>query len=529
MSNGYFQLVKAEGGFGVKLFPPKDGGEVIQLMELMNYLDARGIDYDLEKLKNAVAENQEAVVFLGTTECPAVGEFYRLQIASDAMNATARFYPASETGARMSAEEVVKDLQYKGIKFGVQTKLLQTFFKSEGVYCTDIVVAKGVPPRQGEDARIEYYFNTDVHAKPAMKEDGSVDYFNLNVVNHCKKGELLARLIPEDPGDYGCNIMGGRIKPRDVRKAVLKYGNNIELSEDRKTLTSMVNGHVSLIDENVFVSNVYEVENVDTATGNIDFEGSVQVNGNVASNFSVKAQGNVIVNGVVEGAYIEAGGDIIIARGMNGMGKGKLKAGNNIVAKFLENASAEAEGYVSTDSILHSNVSAGTEITVTGKRGFITGGRVQADEKIDVKTLGAVMGASTIVEVGVNPQLKRQHQNLQKEIAEIVRDIKNAQPVIANFTQKKARGARFTEDQLKYIKETAQLLETKKVELEKKSNEMKELEKVFSPDKKAVVLVRGEVYPGTTIIIGDVSMVVQSNVQYCRFEKVDGDVKMKPL
>ncbi len=517
MRNGYFQLVKTEDGFGVKLFPPKDGGEAVQLAELMNYLDSHQIEYEVKTLKEALGGDGDQVVPLGSTECPAVAESYRLQVDSDAMRAVARFYPASETGERMSQEEFVKDLRYKGIKFGVQQKLLQTFFQSAGVYCMDLVVAKGQPPRQGEDARIEYYFNTDIHAKPAVKEDGSVDYFHLDM------------LIPEDPGDFGCNIMGSRIKPREVRKATLRYGKNIQLSEDRMTLTSMVNGHVTLVDGNVFVSNVYEVENVDTSTGNIDFDGSVQVNGNVASNFSVKAKGNVIINGVVEGAYIEAGEDIIIARGMNGMGKGVLKAGRNIVAKFLENATAEADGYVSTDSILHSRVSAGTEITVTGKRGFITGGHVQADEKIDVKTLGAVMGASTVVEVGVNPKLKNQYQRLQKEIGEIVRDIRGAQPILANFTQKKAKGARFNEDQLKYIRETAQLLEAKKAELEQKNSEMKQLQENFSPDKKSSVLVRGEVYPGTTIIIGDVSMVVQSNVKYCRFEKVDGDVKMLPL
>ena len=51
-----------------------------------------------------------------------------------------------------------------------------------------------------------------------------------------------------------------------------------------------------------------------------------------------------------------AGGDIIIAKGMNGMGKGVLNAKGNVVAKFLENATVTALGYVSSESILHSTV-----------------------------------------------------------------------------------------------------------------------------------------------------------------------------
>lgn len=74
-----------------------------------------------------------------------------------------------------------------------------------------------------------------------------------------------------------------------------------------------MNGHVALVQDKVFVSDVLEVENVDTSTGDIEYEGSVLVNGNVLTNFSIKAQGHVEIRGVVEGARIEAGGDIIIA------------------------------------------------------------------------------------------------------------------------------------------------------------------------------------------------------------------------
>lgn len=47
----------------------------------------------------------------------------------------------------------------------------------------------------------------------------------------------------------------------------------------------------------------------------------------------------------------------------------------------------------------------------------------------------------------------------------------------------------------------------------------------FNPQEKAAVIVNGEVYPGTTIIIGDSSMQVKNTYQYCRFERIDGDVK----
>lgn len=525
MQNGYFQLVKAPGGYGLQIKQPQDGGADVNLQETLNYLERECVPCDPMAIKKAILSGKDTVCFLGRTDCPELEETYSIEVSPDNMQVVIRFYPASHTGKRTTMDSVIKELRYHNIVYGIQMNVLQDHFMSGGIYCTDLIVAKGKEPRHGTDAAIKYYFNTDIHAQPTLKDDGTVDYFHLNMINPCKKGQLLAEIIPEDEGECGTTVQGAKIKPRQVKKAHLEFGHHIEISEDRRKITSTVDGHVSLVGGKVFVSDVYEVENVDLSTGDIDFEGSVQVRGNVSSNFVIRAGGNVIISGVVEGAYIEAGGNIIIARGMNGMAKGTLKAGGNIIAKFLENTTASAGGYVNTESILHSNVTASTEIQVNGKRGFITGGRVRAGQRIEVKTLGATLGAPTVVEVGVDPEKKAEYMKLQKEISEIVKNIRSIQPILASFAEKKNKGVRFTPDQLNYIRNSVATMETQKKSLEEKNTRMQELQLEFNPQKKAAVIVKGEVYPGTTIIIGDSSMQVKSTYQYCRFERIDGDVK----
>lgn len=529
MRNGYFQLVKAPNGYGVRIVPPADGGEDVSIAELLHYLDDEKINYNLGTLKRAIEERIDQVCFLAVGECPVVNEKYRLEISADYMSATARFYPPSETGTRLSLSEIINDLRFRNVVTGVQMQVLQDHFMSSDYYCMDLVVAKGKEPKHGVDDRIEYHFNTDVHAQPEEREDGTVDYYNLNMINHCRQGDVLAEIVRGGAGEPGMNILGKPIAPREQKRLTLKYGKNIQLSEDRMSIRSMVDGHVMLVDNDVFVSDVYEVENVDTSTGNIDYTGSIQINGNVSSNFVVNASGNVIINGVVEGAQITAGGNIVIARGMNGMAKGILKAGGNVISKFIENSTVEAGGYINTGSILHSNVNAGTEIVVTGKRGFITGGHVQAGSQITVKTLGAVMGASTIVEVGVDPKVKITYAQLQKEVVELVKVVKSQQAVITAFAEKRSKGARFSEDQLKYIRDTAQKLEQQKAELVEKNNEMQKLLEKFDLQSNACVIVKGEVHPGTTIIIGDLSTVIQKKHDFCKFEVVRGDVKAVAL
>lgn len=533
MKNGYFQVVHSDGGTSLKLVPPVSGGEAISVNEVMEYLTMQNVMYDVPSLSKAVVEAntvgaQPVTVLLNKDDCPPIQETCKLIVSPDRMKAIARFYAASDRGKSMSPSEVKKDLAYKNISYGIKGDSIDAFFANPE-YCKDVVVAEGLPPRHGEDARIEYYFQTDLHARPTLNEDGSVDFFNLNTINHCHAGDVLARLFPEDIGEFGCTIYNEKVKPRDVRRTTLKYGHNIHLSEDRKVLTAEVDGHVTLVEDKVFVSNILTVENVDNSTGNIEYEGSVQINGNVCTNFSVHAKGNIEVKGVVEGAHLEADGDITIARGINGMGRGTLKAGGNIIVKFMENTKASAGGYVSAESMLHSEVMAGTEILVTGRKGFITGGRVCASSLIEVKTLGSPMGADTIVEVGANPGIKMRIQELQKSIAECTKEIKTIQPVLTATSQKLAQGAKLHPDQIKYVQSLAIANKQKTEQLKAYMEEMDALQDTLSECAAAQIVVTGEVFAGTKICIADVSMVVQDSFKYCKFVKSQGDVKMTSL
>lgn len=533
MKNGYFQLVCGSDGTALKVFAPADGGNPVHVKEAMEYLTRMGVAFDVSSLNKAIQEFsasslKESQFPLNGNPSMEVRESYVLHISQDKMLVSARFYPPSLKGERMTAQEFFSDLAQKNIKFGIQTESLTQFFM-QPLYCKEILVAKGQPVRHGEDARIEYYFETDLRAKPTLKEDGSVDFFHLNTINHCSKGDVLARLYPGDPGDPGKDVYAEPIKPRDIKRLALKYGRDITLSEDHLVLTADVDGHVTLVDDKVFVSNILEVENVDNATGDIEYDGSVKVNGNVCTNFSVKARGNIEVSGVVEGAYLEAGGDIIITRGMNGMSKGVLKAEGNVVSKFIENSKVSAGGYVSTESILHSEVMAGTEITVDGRRGFITGGRVCAGNSIQVKTLGSAMGADTIVEVGADPSVKLRIQELQKMLTENKKQIDAIHPVLTAAAQKLSQGIKFKPDQVRYFQEMMQQENQKKQEQAEYLNELEKLQLLLDESVSAKVEVTGEVFGGTRICISDVSLVVKNSMKYCKFVKAEGDVKMVAL
>lgn len=526
MQNGYFRLVNDLNGYGIALYPPKDFGEEIRGEEVWKYLDELKISYDKKRLDMEIQFGEGGIFHLGSGQCPACPETYNLEVSDDGMMATVRFIPPSEGGKRLSLNEFMREIKNRKIVYGLQEKALQEHFQSEGLYCTNILVAKGKRAVQGQDARIEYSFNTDSHKRPAHRDDGRVDYFNLTTINQCRKGEVLARIIPEQQGEAGCDVYGKAIKSREVKRETLKFGKNIELSADGLSITSMVDGHVALVDNKVVVSSVYQVKGVNVSTGNINYDGSVEIAGNVDENFEVKAGGNVVVNGSVEGATIIAGGNIIIAKGMNGMGKGYLRAKGDVIVKFLENSRIVTGGFVETEAILHCTVSAGSDVKVGGKRGIILGGRVQAANSIRAKTIGASMSTATTLEVGIEPLLIAQLERVRTVIEERTKTVNAAEVIFNNFLEKQKKGIQYNDSQLRYMRSVASLIQEKHSELEKLQARREALENMMEAREEAEIVVEEQVYPNTTLIIGNATRLLQQNYRYCKFVKEEGEVRM---
>ncbi len=521
-----FRLICDEKGARLKLFPATDGGAPIEIGTLVDYLNFSKVDFLVPDVSKAVADlTEETTLELNTNPTAPIGESFSIEFTEENMACVGRFLPPSEGGSLNEFDDIMASLKRQGVVFGIKEDAIKEFL-SDRKYFTDVILAEGKEPVQGQDAVIEYFFNTDLKARPTLKDDGSVDFFNLNIINHVSEGDLLARLTREVPGKYGQSVLGEKTKPRDVRKRVLRFGRNIRLSEDKNEIFSTCDGHVTLVDGRVFVSNVMQVENVDPSTGNIEYEGNVQVNGNVATNFSIKARGNVEVRGVVEGAEIQAGGNITIARGMNGMSRGVLKAGGNVIAQFIENSTVEADGYVEAGSIMHSQVLAGTEVHVGGKRGFISGGKVAATTLVEAKILGSDMGTDTIVEIGISPTIKRRHKELEEIIDGNNKTINRAIPILEAARDKAASGIEMSPEQIDNIKGLAAIVKTKKKEQHDNYAELEEIKALLADEKKASVVVKDTVYPGVKVAISDVSKIIKEPVKYCRFVKERGDVKM---
>lgn len=531
MANQYFKFVFENNNAYLRFFPANDGGNALKINEVTEYLSLNRFEqYDIKELGAALAtSDREVDVYVGPWDGLNIHESMIVNISLDKMKATARFYPASENGKQLDKKEIIDSLNYRRVLYGIDESVIENFLEHRK-YCTDYVVAIGKAPRHGKDAKIIYHFNTNRNLQPKRNEDGSVDYKELNTISHVKAGDNLATLEKEDLGDVGINVFNEEIKPRTVKTLKLDFGKNISINEDKTELYSDVTGHVLLINNKVFVSNVYEVPaNVDNSTGNIQYDGSVLIKGNVNSGFSVKATGDIIVEGVVEGAYLETQGQVILKRGVHGMNKAIIKAGTNLMAKFIENATIVSGGYVEAEIIMNGDVSANSIIRINGKKGLINGGILRAGTAIEAENIGTEMGTFTRLEVGIDPQKKKRYIDLSKEVSIKSKDLEDTKTIVSNYGAILKRGEKLPTDKLMYVQKLALSCKKMQEELEPLREEMRVIHREMMASENSYVSAQKAIYPGVNIAISDLEYHVDKKYSFSKFKKVDGMIKAVPL
>lgn len=528
--DSYFRLIIDDNeGVFIDYYPPMEDGKPLAIEDVTNYLQKNKItDFDLKRVNEIIHSDKREKALICRTNTYSINEYMEITTTPDRMYAVARFYPPSDKGSRLSFEEIHGDLKASKIVFGINDAVIKSFI-SNPQYMSKIIIAAGQKPVQGQDAQIEYKFETDRKVKPKLNEDGTVDFHQLNNISHIEAGDVLAVLHPEDKGTPGKDVYGNVVNPRKVNRLALRYGNNIKLSEDGLSISSMVDGHVTLEGDRVSVSNIYEVAaDVDNSTGDIDYNGSVTIKGNVRTGFKVRARGDIEIFGVVEGAAIIADGNVILHRGISGMGRCQVVARGNLVSKFIESATVAVNGYIETDTILHSQVSAKGDIFVRGKNGDIIGGTVRSTTLIEASSIGSPMGANTSVEVGTDPAIIDRANELKKEIQEKTKE-KDGYTQTIVLLKKKLEMGKLDKARLPMMQKTAKDILSLEDEIAKLSEEYEKLYVQMSGNANAKINVIKNIYQGTKVSISGDYILIHSSVSHCTYKKEKSEIKAVPL
>src|SRR5450830_1784681 len=259
-----------------------------------------------------------------------------------------------------------------------------------------------------------------VNREPKLNENGLIDYREHGIIPVVQAGAPLMRRIPATPGVNGHTVLGRVLAAHpghDEPFAAGLTGAQVA-NEDPNLLQASVSGQPVRVKCGVMVEPILKVAEVNMATGNIHFDGSVHVEGEVVQGMTVQASGDISVGGMVDGGQLEAGGNIVVSGGV--IAHARLRAGGSVAARFAEGAFIYAGTViVLSDSALDCELHSLNQIIIgaeSPQRGRLIGGSATAMMLLRVPLLGSSKSGITHVQMGSNPALQATYEDLQQRI-----------------------------------------------------------------------------------------------------------------
>ena len=420
----------------------------------------------------------------------------------------------SKTARAFEAREIFEMLEEGKISFGIKRSQIQKTINQVNLDLKpvrDQLIAVGEPIKEGLAPRIQYHFKTDRKVEFGEDESGKVDFKDLGYITNVNSGDLLAEYIEGTPSEPGTDIFGKTIEPEPYAEPSIQPGAFVSLSNDGKQCFASENGQAYLKNGRVTVSTIFKVAgDVDLNVGNIDFNGSIKVAGNVLAGFHLKANGNITISGLVEGASLEAEGSIIIKGGIKGADKGQIIAGGDLITTFIESGDILCKGNLFIESsIVNSKIECHKKISAIQGKGSIVAGDVFAVSGLECLELGSKIGVPTKVVVGDKPIIRKRLEELAAKTA----PFQNEHKQISLAMEQHSR----LFEQIEFLEpaKKAPLLTIlmKKKELEKKLAEFDgikaKLISLFNAPTLARVKVHRITHPNTSLTIGHLTTPVK--------------------
>lgn len=430
-------------------------------------------------------------------------------------------------GKVLSASEIVQRLKEEGIVFGINKEKIEEVVENK-IFNQKIIVAEGKLPINGDDGKIIYNFDDELEGPSIVEKDGRIDYKNLNKIRNVRTDDIVIEIIPPTEGISGMDVYGHEIISKKGNPIFVKKGKNVRESEDGSKIYASKDGEVYFSNNTVYVDEVITISgNVDNETGNIQFNGKVNIKGNVRTGFKVEAEGDIEVFGVVESATLISKKNITIHRGIQGNNNAYLHCLGDFKSKYVENANIRSAGNVEADVILHSDIIAKNKVIVKGKKGLIVGGSIKAGEEVRANIIGSNMGTNTTIEVGIDPEEKDKYEHLKSEIENIEKNIESSKKAVDLLTKMSKQGELVKNKQELLIKS----LKTYEVLKQKKNLIMEELEilsEKLHDNKNGKIHSSVIIYPGVKVIIGNYVRQIYDLLNNTTLYIKDGEVTIGP-
>ncbi len=433
-----------------------------------------------------------------------------LEISEDKMTVRADFFPAIGVGSPFSLKQLEDLLRERSIIHG------EVLVPDQELSGIGVIVALGTPPQEELPERIEILPSLINARKVVDGKTHSFDFKEQSAFIQVHVGDLLARRLPCRPGIAGRDVEGTLVPFQEALGMKLSPGKNVLESGD--AYKAECNGTFCLAKSRFWIEKVLILANgVNYHTGHIDFDGDVELSGDVAAGFNIHIQGSLRSSQTVDFNELVCGGDIVASGGLIGRAGSSLRAGGKVAAKFLENAKVTTPRSIEIETgVLNCHLQT-LDRLVMGSRGVLVGTRVEAQNGVEVFQLGNSEGAKSSIVCGMDFQAVEKMEWVRGQSLLLVRQLK----ALENYKLTRHNG----ESNLN--KATAKV----RTQILKLHEMSRRLVSQIDKNEEASILVRGMAFAGSSIEICHVCLLLRRPVSRVRFflDKARGEIRNEAI
>lgn len=278
-----------------------------------------------EFIDNINADLQEGKTEQHTTRFAIVKDAQlTITVADDKMSARLEIL-APYGGSVPSIDEAIAFCHEKLVTRGISHKRIAVLLERANNLQTgksiSEIIARGLPVKEGKASECMHLVKNTLERilQPKIIDKDIADMRDLGDIFTVTKDTPIVRFCEATSGRDGYSVENKIIKAKPGKSKPLKLEDGVRINErDTNLVIADRDGMPKFDGIKVRVDEVYVSNGVNVGTGNIDYQGAVIINGDVADRMKIIAKGDITINGFVESAYLETQGDIIITQGAAG-------------------------------------------------------------------------------------------------------------------------------------------------------------------------------------------------------------------
>jgi len=410
-----------------------------------------------------------------------------------------------------------------------------------------VILANGAPSVSGVDAYFTALVEEVIYSEPKVNKKGVADLREVNDFTVVEIDTPLMKKTPATAGQPGLNVLGQVVialagKDKDFDKDL---NGSAQDPNNENLLIAINKGHPIIRECSVDIDKTLHVKNVNPRIGNVNFDGSLMVDGDVTAGVKIDVTGTIVIKGIVTHASIKAGGDITINGGVIGdvseshdEGKERksessdevateLIAGGEIKAKYLSLTSAAADkNIIVAEYCSHCNIATQSKFLLghEGGKGRLMGGTCYAKQGVYAKVLGTDANIHTYVKAGYLPAVQSKHEELVAKRKSLVAE---ANQITASLNQiiGESKKVSLPAEKVAAAKKYRSIITEHKNEIGEMGKKIKRLKAMVKKYRTTSIDVGAKVYPNVFVTVNAAEYTIRSESKGGKFIRVGNDIR----